>query len=340
MKRFVIIALLLCFISAFKQSSYFEQLEPTHFPPTVHPELERVSADKIELGRVLFYDPQFSADGLVSCASCHSPYNAFAHTDHALSHGVFDSVGTRNAPALFNLAWQEHFMHDGASHHLEAQALAPLNSEFEMGGSTADFQQKLTASLLYQDLFAKAFKGHRPNVPDALEALSAFQLSLVSANTKYDAVQAGLQTFTTVEAKGYQVFQTQCASCHKEPLFNGDRFASNGLPVDSLLNDLGRYMITQDSSDRYHFKIPSLRNLRYTYPYMHDGRFLTLREVINHYSPKDGDLRQSPLEKPLSEAEKTELLAFLKTLNDEEFVFNPRHAYPRWVLSYNPKPHD
>ena len=340
MKRFVIIALLLCFISAFKQSSYFEQLEPTHFPPTVHPELERVSADKIELGRVLFYDPQFSADGLVSCASCHSPYNAFAHTDHALSHGVFDSVGTRNAPALFNLAWQDHFMHDGASHHLEAQALAPLNSELEMGSSTAVLQEKISQSKLYQDLFPQAFEGRSPNVPDALEALGAFQLSLVSADSKYDQVKAGLQKFTAVEKKGYQIFQKQCASCHQEPLFRSPQFASNGLPVDTGLMDLGRYSITQDSSDLYLFKVPSLRNLRYTYPYMHDGRFLTLREVINHYSPKDGDVSESPLQQVLTEAQKTELLAFLKTLNDEQFVFNPRHAYPKWVLSYNSKPND
>lgn len=340
MKKCLLIGVLLILVWSFKESSFFAQLQPDHFPAPLHPQLELVSASKIELGRVLFYDPQFSSDGMVSCASCHSSYNAFAHTDHALSHGVFDSIGHRNAPALFNLAWQRHFMHDGAIHHLEAQALAPLNSGLEMGSSTSEFQRKLTQSELYKNLFAEAFANEAPNVPDALEALSAFQLSLISAESKYDKVQAGKERFTEMEQKGYQLFQRHCGSCHQEPLFTSDQFEANGLPVDSQLMDPGRFAISRDSSDLYHFKVPPLRNLRYTYPYMHDGRFLTLREVINHYSPKDGDLSQSPLQKPLSEAEKTELLAFLKTLNDEEFVFNPRHSYPRWVLSYNPKPHD
>jgi len=340
MKRLIVIAVLAIFSLAFQKPWQWEQTIPAHFPDMKTQRLANLSPDKIELGRVLFYDPGFSADGITSCASCHSPYNAFAHTDHNLSHGVFDSVGTRNAPALFNLAWQDQFMVDGSAHNLEAQALAPLSSKIEMGSSAQELLQYMKRTPVYKSLFQKAFGKDVPNVADALEALSAFQLSLISAESDYDRMLAGELEFNSQQLSGYRIFQKECSSCHQEPLFSSYQFERNGLSPDPVLQDEGRFRVTGDSADLYHFKVPSLRNLKYTYPYMHDGRFSSLRQVLDHYSPGDGNLSSSPLSAPLSDREKADLIAFLKTLNDPNFVFNTRHAYPRWVLSFNSQSND
>ncbi|MFK7905483.1 MAG: cytochrome-c peroxidase [Chitinophagales bacterium] len=291
---------------------------------------------KIELGRALFYDPILSKDNTISCASCHSPYNAFAHTDHDLSHGINDQIGNRNAPALFNLAWQKTFMWDGAINHLDMQALAPISDATEMGESIEGVVHKLQKKALYADLFFDAFKDSTVTGEHVLKALSQFQLTLVSANSKYDQVKNGRAEFTEQEKNGYQLFQTNCNTCHQEPLFSSYGFANNGLPVDTTLNDFGRWNVTQQSADSLKFKIPTLRNLSFTHPYMHDGRFRKLNQVLNHYtkglqqSANIADALKSPI--VLSSNEKTDLTAFLLTLNDKEFVFNPKHQFPREIL--------
>jgi cytochrome c peroxidase len=336
MKLKLVIVLLLLLIFAFRKKESTRVIIPNYFPSSPFPAPNALDPAKLELGRVLFYDPSFSADGLVSCASCHSPYNAFAHTDHALSHGVFDSVGTRNAPALFNLAWQQNFMHDGAAHNLEAQALAPLLSVSEMGSSPKKWLDYLKSNPLYEQLFFAAYQDSSPQIAYALEALSVFQLSLVSCSSRYDEMRSGTTFFSKQEQKGYQLYQSKCSSCHQEPLFSNDQFKSNGLIPNMEAPDSGRFLVTRDTLDIFKFKVPSLRNLAYTYPYMHDGRFSKLRHVLNHYSPKrDSLLLDSPLTEPLSENDKSDLLSFLKTLNDPSFVFNPSHAFPKWTLSYN-----
>ncbi|MEM7372999.1 MAG: cytochrome c peroxidase [Bacteroidota bacterium] len=297
-----------------------------------------MTEEAVELGRALFYDPILSRDGTVSCASCHSPYNAFAHTDHDLSHGIDDQIGSRNAPPLFNLAWQEHFMWDGAINHLDMQALAPISHPGEMGETIASVVEKLTAHESYPALFAEAF-GERIDEEKqitgegVLKALSQFQLTLVSATAKYDSVQQGLTQFTAQEQQGYRLFQQHCSSCHAEPLFSSNGFANNGLPIDTTLNDLGRWQISQLESDKHRFKIPSLRNLSYTYPYMHDGRFRKLNQVLTHYSSgiQYSQTLAPELNNPidLSSHDKADLIAFLLTLNDKAFVFNPTHQFPR-----------
>ncbi len=307
---------------------------PTYFPKIQYNFSNNViDSAKIQLGRQLFYDPILSADNTISCASCHSPYNAFAHTDHNVSHGINDELGTRNAPALFNLAWQNTFMWDGSVNHLDVQALAPISHPKEMGSSISSVVAILKTSSFYRNLFYKAYNDSAITGEKVLKSLAQFQLSLISANAKYDQVKLGKATFTTQEANGYNLFLKNCNTCHTEPLFSNYQFTNNGLAVDTTLSDYGRWMVTKKSEDSLLFKTPSLRNLSYTYPYMHDGRFKKLQEVINHYTNniQPSNTLSQVLKKSmaLTPNDKVDLIAFLLTLNDKDFVFNPEHQFPR-----------
>ena len=307
---------------------------PDYFPKPVYDfQQNPLDSNKIELGRTLFYDPILSDNNTISCVSCHSSFNAFAHTDHDLSHGIFDSIGNRNAPALFNLAWQKAFMWDGAINHLDMQALAPISHKSEMGSNINAVIMKLNESKEYKEAFLNAFQDSTISTAEILKALSQFQLTLVSANAKYDRVKMGKEVFTEQEKNGYQLFKKDCASCHSEPLFSNYNFENNGLPIDPTINDLGRYVITENDNDKAKFKVPSLRNLSFTYPYMHDGRFMTLQEVINHYT--SGIEHSTTLSSQLNESielssnEKVDLISFLLTLNDKDFVFNKKHQFKK-----------
>ncbi len=332
---FILTIVLMSFVLE-QKSNWFNP--PIYFPkPAYDFSQNPLDSSKINLGRILFYDPILSANNTISCASCHSPYNAFAHTDHDLSHGIFDSIGNRNAPALFNLAWQKAFMWDGAINHLDVQALAPISHRAEMGSDIAEVIKKLSKSNAYKLLFFEAFKDSTITSSKILKALSQFQLTLVSANAKYDRVKLGLETFTEQEKNGYTLFQKNCSSCHSEPLFSNYNFENNGLPIDAVLNDLGRYIISQKNTDLRKFKVPSLRNLSYTYPYMHDGRFMTLKDVVNHYTNgiEKSSTLSSSLEKPilLSANEKVDFIAFLLALNDKDFVFDQKHQFKKITKS-------
>lgn len=326
---------IVCLACSFASIIPFEY--PAHFPEPVYDFAgNQLSEEKVSLGRALFYDPILSRDNSISCASCHSPYNAFAHTDHDLSHGIDDQIGTRNAPALFNLAWQKSFMWDGAINHLDMQALAPISHPQEMGESIESVVQKLQNKALYPPLFLQAFEDSIITGARVLKALSQFQLTLVSTEAKYDKVKKGEEVFTEQEEKGYALFKSNCNSCHTEPLFSSYGFKNNGLPLDTSLHDFGKGAITHQTKDSLLFKVPSLRNLSFTYPYMHDGRFKKLNQVLNHYtqgivqSPTLSPELQTPIE--LTSHQKTDLLAFLRSLNDKSFVFNPVNKYPREIL--------
>lgn len=310
---------------------------PNYVPaPVYNFKANPLSKNKIELGRALFYDPLLSIDSTTSCASCHSPYNAFAHTDHNLSHGIRDQIGTRNAPALFNLAWQNSFMWDGAVNHLDVQPLAPLSHPKEMGETIKHVAAKLQSTAPYPRLFFKAYGDSVITGEHILKALAQFQLTLVSFNAKYDRVKQDKEQFTAQEQNGYTLFKQNCNSCHAEPLFSTHQFANNGLPCDTTLRDFGKYTQTKQCSDSLLFKIPSLRNVGYTFPYMHDGRFKKLAQVLNHYT---SGIQQSPTLAPqlktpivLSPNDKADLIAFLLTLSDKDFVFNPQYHYPKSFL--------
>jgi cytochrome c peroxidase len=306
---------------------------PDYFPIPIYDfKNNPLSEKKIELGRRLFYDPILSKDNTISCASCHSPYNSFAHTDHDLSHGINDQIGNRNAPALFNLAWQKSFMWDGAINHLDVQALAPISHPKEMNETIKSIVLKLQNHSYYPLEFYEAFQDSAITGEHVLKALSQFQVTLVSANSKYDQVKKGAKTFTEQENNGYDLFKTNCNSCHTEPLFSTYEFAYNGLAIDTTLNDFGRMKITEESADSLSFKIPSLRNLSFTSPYMHDGRFKKLQQVLNHYTAgiNESTIISEALKKPivLTSNEKTDLIAFLLTLNDSDFVFDKKHQFP------------
>ena len=263
----------------------FEIVYPKTWPKPVYDfDKHPLSKSKINLGRKLFYDPMLSKDNMVSCASCHLSYTAFTHVDHALSHGIGDSVGTRNSMTLVNMAWSRHFMWDGAINHIEVQALAPISHEDEMGEEIGNVLFKLQSSKEYPSLFAAAFGDSIISSKSMLQAMAEFQLTFISANSKYDRVIAGAETFTSDEEDGYLIFQSKCANCHEEPLFTSGDFENNGLDIDSELNDMGRYGVTKRTLDSLKFKVPSLRNIEFSQPYMHDGRFRSLHDVLKHYS--------------------------------------------------------
>jgi len=289
----------------------------------------------VSLGRELFHDPILSKDSTISCASCHSQYNAFAHSDHALSHGIADRIGTRNAPALVNLAWSESFMWDGASFSLEAQVLTPLTVHHEMDNSLDTILRRLNNHPKYSHLVQKAFSETPILTKHLLKAIASYESTLISRNSRYDSMRMHLVEFNEQEQKGYTLFKQHCNRCHTEPLFTNGQFANTALPMDTSLNDMGRYRITQDSSHIRHFKIPTLRNLLYSFPYMHDGRFKRLRDVLKHYAEginMHDETRSIKNPIPLSSNDITDLLSFLHALTDRTFIFNPAFSqihYPQ-----------
>jgi len=294
-----------------------------------------VSAAKVKLGRALFYDPILSRNNTISCASCHSQYTAFAHIDHKLSHGIEDKIGNRNAPSLVNLAWSNSFMWDGSVHHLDAQAIAPISNPLEMDEKINHVVSKLQSSKLYRRLFQEAYGDSTVTGERTLKSISQFMLTLISSNSKYDKIQQNVPgySFTESEKKGYMLFQQNCATCHREPLFTSNKYENNGLQPDSILRDVGRVKITLNPKDSFLFKVPSLRNVEITAPYMHDGRYANLAMVLFHYT--NNIYRTKSLAKPLkrrivlTEKDKGDLISFLKTLTDEAFLRNPKHSYPR-----------
>ena len=295
-----------------------------------------ITQEGFELGRKLFYDPILSRDSAISCASCHLQYTGFTHVDHNVSHGIDGRKGTRNSPVLINLAWNKSFHWDGGVNHIEVQGLNPIQHPAEMDNTLEGVIKRLQKSNVYPQLFEKAFGNKEITTAKIMKALTQFNLSLVSSNSKYDQVMRKEKgdTFSAQEKNGLSLFRKNCTTCHTEPLFTNTFYASNGLPIDTLLKDYGRYGITHDSKDSILFKIPTLRNIEFTFPYMHDGRFKKLKDVLLFYSegidPKAKNLHPK-LQKKLAfnENEKKDLLAFLYTLSDKEFLFNKRYSFPR-----------
>jgi len=216
------------------------------------------------------------------------------------------------------------------------QALAPMTHPGEMAETIENIVQKLQNKKIYPSLFQQAFQDSTITGEHVLKALAQFQLTLISANSIYDQVQRGDTTFTEQEQNGYALFQKHCNSCHSEPMFSNYGFANNGLPIDTSLNDYGRWTISKKPADGLKFKVPTLRNLSYTFPYMHDGRFKKLNQVLSHYTnPKfQSKSLAKALKSPLkiSSNEKVDLIAFLLTLNDKDFVFDRKHQFPRDLL--------
>ena len=292
-----------------------------------------LTEEGFQLGRNLFYDPILSRDNTISCQSCHLQNTSFTHIDHDVSHGIEGKIGTRNSMALINLAWSKDFMWDGGVNNLEMQPINPITNPLEMDEKLDNVIAKLQRSEKYKTLFSKAFGDEKVTSQRLLKALAQFTVLLTSSDSKYDKVMRKETHFTEEEEKGYELFKINCASCHKEPLFADDKFENNGLKPDAIFKDGGRIKITKDRRDSLRFKVPTLRNIELTGPYMHDGRIKNLQMVLFHYTE---DIYNSPtlskqLDKKivLNEEDKDNILLFLKTLTDETFINNPKFKYPR-----------
>lgn len=335
MKKFIVllfISLLVITISCSKNEEINKKLNleiPSNFP-TQHYNFDQnpLTEQGFELGKMLFYDPKLSLDGSVSCGSCHQQFSGFANLDHDVSHGVDNCLGKRNAPVLFNMIWKDNFFLDGGVVSLELSPVNAITDVCEMKNDIQSVINYLKSDNKYQRQFKKAFDSDDINSQKMLKALAQFMGSMVSAESKYDQVKAGKLSFSDSESKGYQLFLQKCNSCHTEPLFSDNSFRNNGLDAVSL--DKGRAVITELSIDEGKFKVPTLRNIEVSRPYMHDGRFKNLEEVLNHYqngvkSHKNlDDLLKTTFN--LTDDDKSNIIAFLKTLTDQNFLKNSKFS--------------
>jgi len=315
------------------------QIVPPGWPQPIYKfENNPITEERFVLGRALFYENMLSRDNTVSCGSCHQAFSAFAHSDHPVSHGVLDrngkdQEGTRNSPGLFNLAWHPYFMHDGGVNHIEVQPLAPIANPLEMDEDINRVIDKLQNSAKYRELFKKAYGTEEVSSERMLKSMAQFMGLMHSMDTKYDYFKRGEKEFSEQELRGYNLFLQNCNSCHVEPLFSDFKYRNNGLAVDPSLNDGGRGQLKPDEPQHlYTFKTPSLRNVALTFPYMHDGRYQTLEDCLDHYT--NGIVNRTNLD-PLLEngismtaSEKADIISFLHTLNDFALISDPRFKDP------------
>jgi len=297
-----------------------------------------LTEEGILLGRYLFYDKRLSRNSTVSCASCHQ--QALAFTDGRRFSVGFDSVLTRRSSmSLANLLWVRNFFWDGRVSTLEAQAMVPLTEAHEMGQRMDSLIPKLSAVGMYGPLFAAAFGSPEVTQDGIVRALAQFERTLVSANAPYDKYIRGEYAMTPAEMRGLRLFfgRAVCGNCHGGPKTFNETYHNNGLDRGAFA-DSGRYDVTGLDYDKGRFRVVTLRNIALTAPYMHDGRFKTLEEVVDHYSehiepsatlsPTLKDTANVPTMLRLTKGEKGDLVAFLKTLTDSGFVHDPRFSDP------------
>ena len=310
---------------------------PSNFPPLAYDLQNNPITEKgFELGRKLFYDGRLSSDGTISCGFCHEQQHAFTHHGHTVSQGVNGQTGTRNSPSIQNLGYQNTFMFDGATEHLNLQPIIPITSAIEMNGNFSQIVAMMNGDAEYRKLFGLAFPEKPINTENMLNAMGQFMVMVTSSNSRFDKYRRNETggTLTQEEQDGYSIFNQKCASCHATDLFTDNSFRNNGLAVNPVVNDVGRYRVTLLDTDKYKFKVPSLRNIEKTKPYMHDGRFLTLDAVLDHYSlgivnsaTLDPSLNKNgTLGIPLTNLEKTKLITFLKTLTDNQYLTDSRFS--------------
>ncbi len=310
---------------------------PVGFPELVSPKDNPLTVQGVALGRRLFYDPILSGDSTQACASCHVQINSFGDP-RRFSEGIQHIKGTRNAPTIVNPGWIPETFWDGRADGLEGQAKEPVPNPIEMDSPWPDVVKRLEHSTMYPDLFCAAFGDKKINRDRVVKAIAQFERTFISKNSKYDRVVIyKTESFTASEQRGYNIFQTErgdCFHCHQEPLFaTSTNFNNTGL--DSIVIDHGRGDVTGDPADIGKFKPETLRNITESYPYMHDGRFATLREVIDHYNlgfhdgPDVDPLIRARLSRsPMTEQEISDLIDFLGTLTDPDFLFNPDFSNP------------
>jgi cytochrome c peroxidase len=316
---------------------------PTPNLPSDNP----LTVAKVTLGKMLFYEKAMSLDETINCASCHNQANAFSDINQ-FSEGVRGALGERQAMAVFNMAWHENeFFWDGRAHLLRDQSIGPIENPLEMGETLENVIVKLT-NKGYGDKFIRAFGSEEITSLKISLALENFMLSIISDDSKYDRYLAGNATLSDSEERGRVLFfgeyneffpnlsGADCAHCHSGNNFENDLYMNNGLDMDAGFLDFGREEATGNIADRAKFKVTSLRNIEVTPPYMHDGRFQTLEEVVNHYN---SNVQNSSTVDPallgttstglmLDALEQEDLINFLKTLTDNTFLNNPDYSDP------------
>jgi cytochrome c peroxidase len=317
--------------------------KPKGIPPVPIPADNPQTPAKVRLGEKLYFDPMLSVDGTVSCASCHSPGFGFAD-GQPTSDGVNGQLGGRNAPTVYNAAYYETQFWDGRAMSLEDQARGPVQNPIEMANTWDNVVAYLQSDVIYQRMFKQAFGGHVTE-DNSVKAIAAYERTVVTWDSPYDRYLAGdIEAMSADQVAGMDLFfgKAQCANCHKAPLFFEDAFGNIGVPQvvdmqhfpndgeDPALAgyDLGRYYVTHDPDDLGDFKTPGLRNVELTAPYMHNGVFATLEEVVAHYNmvpaPVVGELDPDlPTDLGLTAQEQMQLVEFLKALTGRTYSYMP-----------------
>lgn len=317
-------------------------------PPANLPSDNPLLSSRVELGRYLFYEKMLSGNNQMACASCHSQEHAFSDINQ-FSTGIDGLQGHRQAMSIVNMAWNTNgFFWDGRANLLRDQSLKPITDPLEMHEDLSYALIELKTSIFYKMMFRRAFSDGQINSLNLSLALEAFMNSIVSSNSKYDQYLRGEVALTDSEIRGKFLFFTEynpgfpatsgadCVHCHSGRNFENDLYFNNGLDLEANFTDLGRYNVTNNSADRATFKVPTLRNIELTPPYMHDGRFQTLEEVVDHYN---SGIQTSSTAHPaliytqstglmLDAQEKADLVAFLKTLTDQTLITNPKYKSP------------
>lgn len=300
---------------------------PLGLPALPWPKDNPYNKKKAELGRLLYFDKRLSSDNTVSCATCHATPNAF--TDNLpVSRGIHGNKGVRNAPTVINAGYLKELFWDGRARSLEEQCKGPLANPKEMTNEQnmelahQECHKKICSIEGYRILFKEVFGNNECSIDQISKAIATFERTVLSGNSRYDRYLAGDKTaMTKEEIAGYEVFKSaRCINCHLGPNFNNGKFVNIGVGMDEKDPDLGRYVITKDERDWGAFKIPTLRDVSKTYPYMHDGSHKTLEEVIDYYD-KGGIPNKNlhPLIRPLhlSDEDKKNLISFMKALDGE-----------------------
>lgn len=322
----------------------FEVNLPSYFPPMPSVMGNPMTVEGIALGRQLFYDPILSGNNKQSCASCHQQQNSFVDGNKRFSKGIDGFEGFRNTMPLFNLAWSNRFNWDGRFNSLETQVPNPIFLSFEMHEDLANAVVELTREPDYPEMFNKAFGTSEINVDRISKSISQFMRTIVAHNPKI-VPGIGDQIRTPQESRGFLVYLDEnkgdCFHCHEVNVFASNfKMVNNGLNENPLL-DPGLYGQTGNTNDIGKFKTPSLLNLQYTAPYMHDGRFNTLEEVLDFYDKgfhdfptldpnlkKHLDANGKPKPRVWTKEDKADLLAFLRSLTDTSMLSNPAYAKP------------
>jgi cytochrome c peroxidase len=322
-----------------KEPTPYNLVLPKGFPPMEIPENNPFTVEGIELGRKLFYDIRLSGNNTQSCADCHATIYSYADSAK-FSLGIDGLEGKRNAMAVINVGYNIASFWDGRSKTLEDQALMPVVDPLEMHANWPEVLVKLNEDQEYRDLFKLVYKVDVIDSLDVARAIAQFERTMVSGNSRFDKFERGELLLNPDELRGFQVFATEkgdCFHCHGTSLFMGFQFENNGL--QQTMTDIGYGKVTGSSLDNGKFRAPSLRNIAQTAPYMHDGRFKTLEEVIEFYN--SGVNQNSPNVSPLmlkqnrphgslnlTPQQKSDLVAFLKTLTDSEFLNNESFQDP------------